>query len=378
MNGPHHIAVDSDDRLYVADTNNSRILIFNRAPTAGDGSYAALTLTTGLRSPRGVYVSLATGDIWVADAGSNAAIRYPDFNNLIATGNFNSNAQLSDILPLAVVEDNYGNVFVADDANRVLIYYPGLAAVNAANYWGLNTTPQFPLAPGLLTALFSTGNVGQFGTASVSAPAGVLPWPKQLNGLQVLVNNTPAALYSAGPNQINFEVPGNAPQSGTADIQVIETATGRVLGDTTVVMSTVSPGIFTQTSTGSGAGAIANQDGTLNTSANPAPAGSIVTIYMTGQGFVPGMPADGDISHTALSTPYTPSVYVGGTGFVPPESVKYSGLAPTLVGVWQINVQIPQNVVSLPAAPVQVFVQVNSLVSGGGGLGRPVYIYVNP
>jgi uncharacterized protein (TIGR03437 family) len=378
MNGPYHIAADSDDRLYVADANNARILIFNRAPAAGNGAYAALTLTAGLRSPRGVYVSLATGDIWVADAASNAAIRYPDFNNLLATGNYNSNATLSDIAPLAVTEDIWGNVFLADDANRVLIYYPGLSAVNAANYWGLDTNPQFPLAPGLITALYSTGNTGQFGTTSASAPAGVFPLPKQLNGVQVLVNNTPSPLFFAGTDQINFEVPSGAPQSGTTDVQVLETATGRVLGDTTVVMNAVSPGIFTQTATGSGTGAIANQDGTLNTSANPAAAGSIVTIYMTGQGYITGMPPDGNISNTPLSTPYTPSVYVGGTGFVPPASIQYSGLAPTLVGVWQINVQIPQDVVSLPATPVQVFVQVDSLVSGGGGFGRPVYIYVSP
>jgi DNA-binding beta-propeller fold protein YncE len=85
MFGPHHIAVDSDDRLYVADTFNGRVLIFNRAPAAGNGAYAALTLTSGLRAPRGVNVNLATGDIWVADPGAGAAYRYPDFNNLIGS-----------------------------------------------------------------------------------------------------------------------------------------------------------------------------------------------------------------------------------------------------------------------------------------------------
>ena len=67
MNFPHHIAVDSDDRLYVADTNNGRVLIFNRAPAASNGPYAALTLTSGLSGPRGFDVNLSTGDIWVAD-----------------------------------------------------------------------------------------------------------------------------------------------------------------------------------------------------------------------------------------------------------------------------------------------------------------------
>jgi len=379
MSGPHHIAVDTDDRLYVADTNNGRVLIFNRAPAAGNGAYAAVTLTSGLKAPRGVDVNPASGDIWVADpaTGTNgAAVRYPSFNNLIGSGTYTPNATLNDFAPLAVAEDAWGNVFLADDANRVLIYYPGLSALNAANYWGLTTNPQFPLAPGLITALFSTGQPTQFGATTTSAPSGVLPLPQQLNGLQVLVNNTPSPLFFAGPNQINFVVPSSAPQSGTADVQVVEAATGRVLGDTTVVMNAVSPGIFTQTASGSGAGAIENQDGTVNTSGNPAAAGSVVTIYMTGQGYISGMPPDGNISNAALSTPYAPLVYIGGNDFVPPANVLYSGLAPTLVGVWQINVRIPDDIVSLPTSPTQVFIQADSLISGGGGFGRPVYIYV--
>ena len=374
MYQPHHIAIDVDDRLYVADTGNGRVLIFNRAPEAGNGAYSALTLTSGLKAPRGVNVNQTTGDIWVADPGVNEAVRYPNFNNLLGSGSYTPNAALSDFEPLAITEDNFGNVYVADNANRVLIYYPGLSAVNAANYWGLNTTPEFPLAPGLIAALYSTGQTGQFGGSTVSAPS--IPLPTQLNGVEVMVNNTPAPLFFASPGQINFEVPSNAPTSGTADIQVIQVATGLVLGDTTVVMNAVSPGIFTQTASGSGDGVIANQDGTLNTSKNPANAGSIVTIYMTGQGYISGMPPDGNVSNAALSTPFRPSVYIGGVTLVPDANITYTGLAPTLVGVWQLNVKIPNDVISTPTTPVQVFIQADSLVSGGGGLGRPVYIYV--
>ncbi len=379
MNAPHHIAVDSDERLYVADSGNGRVTIFNRSSQAGNGTYAAVALTSGLSIPRGVDVNLTTGDIWVADAGAGTALRYPSFNKLIGTGNYSPNATLTDFSgPLAVAEDNWGNIFLADDTNRVVIYYPGLGVLNAANFWGINSTPiAFPMAPGMIAALWSTGNVGQFGKQSATAPPGVFPWPKQLNGVQVLVNNIPAPVYYAGTDQINFQIPSAAPQSGTADVQVLETATGRVLGVTTIAMFSVSPGVFTQTGTGSGAGAIQNQDGSLNTSSNPAAAGSIVTIYLTGQGYISGMPPDGDISGKALSTPITPTVFiVGEPNPVPVANIKYSGLAPTLVGVWQINVQIPLDVISLPATPVQVFIQVNGLVSGGGGLGRPVYIYV--
>ncbi len=375
MSGPRHISTDTDDRLYVADAVNNRILIFNRAPAAGNGAFAAIALTSGLHGPRGVDVNKATGDIWVANSSGNQALRFPKFNDLIGTGSYTPNATLTDALPIAVAEDNWGNLFLADDTNRILIYYPGLGVVNAANYWGLNTIPQRAVAPGMIAAVFSTGNDGQFGTATESASS--IPLPKTLNGIQVLVNNTPSPLFFGAPNQINFQIPSNAPTTGTADVQVVEAATNRVLGDTLVVMDKYAPGIFTQNATGSGDGVIANQDGTMNTPSNPAKAGSIVTLYLTGQGPITGMPADGDISNAALSVPYVTNVYIGDQTIVPPENVLYSGLAPTLVGVWQINVKIPKDVISVPnAPPLQVIVLVESSFSGGGGVGRPVYIYV--
>ena len=57
---------------------------------------------------------------------------------------------------------------------------------------------------------------------------------------------------------------------------------------------------------------------------------------------------------------------MGGANNVPPQNVKYSGLAPQQVGVWQINVQIPNDAVSLENSPTQVLIQVDSLPSGGG------------
>ncbi|MDP9171609.1 MAG: hypothetical protein M3N54_13405, partial [Acidobacteriota bacterium] len=182
MNQPRHIATDSDDRLYVADSLNSRIDIFDHAPNSINGRSSAITLTAGLSNPRGLYVSPVNGDIWVADAGANTAIRYPAFNNLELT-NYAPNATLSEFSPRAITEDAYGNVFIADSANRIVIHYPGLSSLNAANFLFPNA-----LAPGEIAAVYTTGNFHEFGTTSQSAPAGVLPLPRQLNGVQVLFN----------------------------------------------------------------------------------------------------------------------------------------------------------------------------------------------
>jgi uncharacterized protein (TIGR03437 family) len=264
-------------------------------------------------------------------------------------------------------------MFLADAAHRVGIYYAGLVPFNAANYLNPNV-----LAPGMITALFTQGNFNQFGGQPLDA--GTLPLPSQLNAVQVLLNGSPVPLFHADPNQINFQVPMSAAQSGTADLQVFQPSTGRVLGDTTVTMSSVLPGFFTQAENGSGAAAALNQDNTLNSQTNPAVQGTVIQLFGTGQGYIPGAPPDGNISNAPLQTPQVPLVIMG-TDFVPAANIQYSGLAPSLVGVWQLNVLIPDSVITTPTNPTQVVaIQTNAagnlVPSGGGGLGRAVIIYV--
>jgi uncharacterized protein (TIGR03437 family) len=367
MRAPRHISTDGDDRLYVADSGNGRVLIFNEAPVASPNSFAAYTLTVGLSSPRGVYVNQPTGDIWVSDAGTGQSVRYPQFILLAGSGGVPNATIQNAAVPLTCVEDAWGNLFVADTVNRVTIFYPGLSPINAANFLNPGL-----LAPGMISALFSTGNENQFG--GKPSQATTLPLPTTLNGVQVLVNNAPAPLFYADPNQINFQVPMGTPQSGTADVQVLEAATGRLLGDSTVALNAVDPGLFTQAGNGIGAAAALNQDNTLNSQTNAAVQGSVIQLFGTGQGFIAGVP-DGNVAGGATQTSRPPSVIMG-TGPVPDANIKYAGLAPTLVGVWQINVLIPDTVITTPTNPTQVIVIQNSVPSGGGGLGRPVIIYV--
>lgn len=65
-----------------------------------------------------------------------------------------------------------------------------------------------------------------------------------------------------------------------------------------------------------------------------------------------------------------------GAGFLDDSSITYSGLAPSLAGVWQINVKIPKSLITLPNNPVQVVIVCEGIPSGGGGIGRMVEIYV--
>jgi uncharacterized protein (TIGR03437 family) len=355
LNDPRHIATDTDDRLYIADAGNNRVLIFNRATVAGPDPRPAVTLTltntsTPLRGPRGVYVNPVTGEIWVADTNGNRVLRYPRFDDLTFTG-FVPNFAMTAAAPLALAQDAYGTLFVADATNRVALHYPAVAALNAANF-----VTGRALAPGAIASLYPSGIQFTDQTASFAG----LPLPRELADVQVLVNDQPAPLFFVSPGQINFYVPMNTPDSGTAEVQVVRTSTGQTLAGGSVQMNTASPGLFTATANGSGQIAAVNQDGAINSPENRAARGSVISLYGTGQGFIPGAPPDGEAASGPVPTPEKPRVIVN-AAFVADEDVQYSGLAPGFVGLWQINVRIPMT--TPPSDDILVVVQHKSIPS---------------
>jgi len=368
MNGPHHIARDTDGRLYVADTGTSRVMIFG--PTGaqpGADAHAVVILQGVARGPRGIYVSPQTGEIWVADTQGAHLVHYPNFDSL-PVNNFASDLQITTPTnPLAVTADQYGDLFLADVGSRVTIYYPGVLAVNGASF-----LPTRALAPGVVASVCpipSTNQVcqpsdpNQFGSQTLvfNQLPNPLPLPTVLADISVLVAGQPAPLYFVSPRQINFLMPSNAPTSGTVDLQVVQNSTGQVLGfNSQVPMNVSSPALFTQGSTGTGQVAALNQDGSVNSSSNPAPHGTVIQLFGTGPGAVSGAPPDGSPAQGQTSTASQPRVIIG-TDFVPPDAIQYSGLAPGLVGVWQINVKIPDTVA--PSNQVVVVVVYQSIPS---------------
>ena len=199
---------------------------------------------------------------------------------------------------------------------------------------------------------------------SQTATPAQIPFPTTLCDTQVLFNGVPAPLYLVSPTQINFYIPMGAPTSGLADVQVVRQSTGQVLGATYIHMNTVAPALFmpgNAIGTSRQAVAINYADGTVNSPTNPAARGSYVELFGTGQGFIAGAPGSPgsslpDGTPAPLSPLFysadTPRVFLGadyldcagclqGNG-----QVQFSGLAPGLMGVWQINIQIPPNVMS--------------------------------
>ncbi|MEP6963760.1 MAG: NHL repeat-containing protein, partial [Acidobacteriota bacterium] len=69
LNNPRGLAVDGNDRLYVADTNNSRLIVYGNTGFITNG--AAGTSIPGLGQVEGVAISVRSGEIWVASLNNN-------------------------------------------------------------------------------------------------------------------------------------------------------------------------------------------------------------------------------------------------------------------------------------------------------------------
>jgi len=105
-----------------------------------------------------------------------------------------------------------------------------------------------------------------------------------------------------------------------------------------VTVNSLAPAVFTVDGTGEGQVLMINQDGTLNSQANPAPPGTIVMFYVTGLNNTDPALATGAIATGAAS------LAVAGQLKVPAAlgGITYAGAAPGFVGgLTQINLRLP-------------------------------------
>ncbi len=202
------------------------------------------------------------------------------------------------------------------------------------------------VAPGEIVSLFGEGLGPSIGSAGLTAT--------QLSGAQVTFDGVPAPLLYVEDRQINLIAPWGL--AGKTSSRMCATYLGKS-SCTSVIVAAAAPGVFTLD--GKHAAAV-NQDGTLNSPANPAHFGSIVSLYLTGLGAVTPQPADGANTQLPLPTlvemPQLFGVeFIQGPGMLSgelpvPLQILYAGPAPLEVGgLFQINF-----VVSAFSTPVWV------------------------
>lgn len=189
--------------------------------------------------------------------------------------------------------------------------------VNAANF-------RAPVAPGSLISIFGSN------LAATTVAATSVPYPTNLGGVSVMVNGSLAApLFVVTPGQVNAQLPYETP---------VGTATLSVNGSTPVSFTVApsAPGIFVY---GANRAVALNQDYSVNSPQQPAPAGGVITVFGTGQGAVhPSVATAAAAPGDPLSLPVLAvTATIGGQ----PAEVLFAGLAPGFMGTLQLNFRIP-------------------------------------
>jgi uncharacterized protein (TIGR03437 family) len=271
--------------------------------------------------------------------------------NITGTYQVNSNCTGSSVL-----EDSQGNTFhfqfvtspngqqvnsIETDSDFVVADYaqyqfaqPSASIVNLGSY----TTN---VAPGGLITIFGSGF-----TNGLTQQATGAPWPNQLDGVTVLVNNSPIPLYYVSALQIDAQLPVNI---ATGPAQLVVEAGTQSTAPASFTVSAAAPGILiygplravAQDFTISASGVLVGPAGVYSEPASP---GDELVVYLVDGGAVnvtsgswsTGAASPGSFSVTA---PYT--VTIGGVA----AKVAYFGLTYGFVGLYQVNVQVP----SLPS-----------------------------
>ena len=207
------------------------------------------------------------------------------------------------------------------------------------------------ISPGEIITIFGS-NIGPATPANLTlTSAGKVS--TSIGGTQVFFDGTAAPLIYVSANQINAIVPYEV--NGRLQTTMTITTSGITSPGIVLRVTDTAPGIFTTTQTGSGQGAILNQNGTVNSFSTPAPKGSVISIYATGEGVLNPPGTTGGVTPSLPPFPKpTANVQVtfqtpgpNGTTVSVPATITYAGEAPSLVsGALQVNVIVPASVPS--------------------------------
>jgi len=185
------------------------------------------------------------------------------------------------------------------------------------------------LAPGTIVAIYGSN------MATVPAQPTTTPLPVRLNGTTILMGGIPAPLFYVSPTQVNAQIPFELDPS--KEYQIVVNANGALSAPLPLHLSAANPGL--DAFPDGTIVALHSATGALVTADNPARSGEYIIMFLLGMGATDNPVTTGDVSSlsTLNSALSTPTLTLGGKS-VP---VFFAGLTPGLVGLYQINLKIP-------------------------------------
>jgi uncharacterized protein (TIGR03437 family) len=253
--------------------------------------------------------------------------------------------------------DSSGNIYSSDGIHILVLKPAGAISPPpsvSVDFIDNAASNQFlGIAPGEIVTVKGSG-LGPAQLVSARAGADGL-YPTQLGGTSVQFNGVAAPLIYASATQVAAVAPYGV--TGPA-VQVTVTYQGQTSIPATIRVFAAAPGLFTADGTGTGQAAAINQDGTINSASNPAPIGSVISLYATGGGQTLPAGVDGQVSTSPLAAQSLPVwAYIGLQPILSTAQLQYAGPAPgEIAGVMQINVPLPLGLQAGSAVPVAIFV----------------------
>jgi uncharacterized protein (TIGR03437 family) len=356
----------------------------NECPTAASGPRCALSNVRGTiaMAKVGGMPNSASDEWFFNTANSNAATL--DFSN----GGYTVFGQVADAAGLAVIDQI--NALPRCNESGAYFEFAELPVIGspicnnsipAASYVVVNAITQVQATPAISTngILSASAFGGYVGTAAPGSYVEIYGknlagttrgWgasdfignkaPTSLDGVTVTLNGIPAYVNYVSPGQVNIQVPDNVPV-GTATVIVAFQGVSSTAG--TLTINAQQPGLQAPASFKVGtrqyAVAVHAANNTFVSSGNipgipaaPAVSGETLIFYGTGFGPVNDTIVGGQIAsgQSTLTNPLM--ITIGGA----PATITYQGLAPGLVGVYQFNVVVPNN---LSTGDVQIQTTLN-------------------
>ena len=376
LTGPRALAIDTNGALYLADSGSNMIRkVVGATITRVAGSPQGLFGATGdggqatgalLHGPTSVAVD-ACGNLYIADT-TNSSIRMvtPDGTiNRIAGGNGAAysgdggpalGAQLN--FPAGVGVDSKGNVYVADTQNHVIRLLTPTSAppcggsLPTIKPGGVISASAFGASPSIAYGSWieiygSNLAAGTRGWATSDFSNNGENAPTSLDRTAVTIAGVSAFVDYISPGQVNAQVPAN---TGTGNLQVTVSTAAGTSAPIGVTVNTVQPGLWAPAQfivSGKQYAGATHADGTFVAPPGALPAGytssyakpgETITFYgigfgTVGPGILPGQVAQ-QLNTLTLPIQFSFGGIIAG---VPP----YYGLAPSLVGLYQFNVVVP-------------------------------------
>lgn len=365
------IAVDSRSRLYAGS--------FRLEPDGSARRFCTACGSLGSDAVGNVYYSNSQGVYRVEDDASSTKILAGDYtgparfvidsHGHLWWGLDIPGAGLQDVTvapngDLYALADPYifSNPSLLEIYKRTEVAAPAMPLISAAGIVNGASYAGNGVSPGELVSVFGE-NFGL--TALQVSQVANNHLPTKLGPVKVTFNGIEGAITAASPKQINVFVPSSIEPSTDVKIKVF--VNDSVSEEITLPVVETMFGLSTLDASGKGQGAILNANGTVNSRANPAQAGSLIVLFGTGEGKVY---PDAGIGAVNVAAPYPKavkalSVRIGGQQ----AEIVFAGGAPLLAqGVYQINARIPA---ATPSGDMTV-----EVIAEGGQTSKPVTVAV--